>query len=332
MDELSGVLLSVVLGFVPAFFFAWLVYWVDRYEKEPRLLLGAVFVWGAVVAAGGAFILNTLFGIGIFIFTGSEAISDLSTTSLSAPFIEESLKGFAVLIVLLLFYREFDSILDGMVYAAVVALGFAATENAYYIYTYGYTESGVTGIAFMFFLRVVLLGWMHPLYTSLTGIGLAAGRLNRNGILKVVYPLVGLGAAMFAHALHNTLSSLLPGLLCVGAILLDWLGMVVMFLVLLWALRREQGWICEHLGEEVRLGVISPAQYEVACSAWMQTGVRFGALFSSAYGATNRFYQVTAELAHKKQQRAQLGEEGGNTAIIEQLRGELARLAPLARA
>jgi len=53
-------------GFVPMFLFAAFVNWLDRYEKEPKLLLGAAFVWGVVIAGGGAFILNTAFGIGRF--------------------------------------------------------------------------------------------------------------------------------------------------------------------------------------------------------------------------------------------------------------------------
>jgi protease PrsW len=45
-------LVSLFFGFVPMFLFAGFIYWLDRYEKEPRLLLGAVFFWGAVIAAG----------------------------------------------------------------------------------------------------------------------------------------------------------------------------------------------------------------------------------------------------------------------------------------
>ena len=69
-------LVSLFLGFIPMFFFAALVYWLDRYEKEPKILLGATFFWGVVIAAGGAFIINTAFGIGIYIFTGSESAAN----------------------------------------------------------------------------------------------------------------------------------------------------------------------------------------------------------------------------------------------------------------
>lgn len=45
-----GLILSLFLGVIPAFVYAMFVYWLDRYEKEPILLLGGVFIWGAVVA------------------------------------------------------------------------------------------------------------------------------------------------------------------------------------------------------------------------------------------------------------------------------------------
>jgi RsiW-degrading membrane proteinase PrsW (M82 family) len=58
-----GIILSLFFGFVPMFIFALFIYWIDRYEKEPWFLLGIVFIWGAVVAAGSAFILNTILGM-----------------------------------------------------------------------------------------------------------------------------------------------------------------------------------------------------------------------------------------------------------------------------
>jgi RsiW-degrading membrane proteinase PrsW (M82 family) len=329
MEILFGILFSLFFGFVPMFFFAYLVYWTDRYEKEPVLLLGGVFIWGAVIAAGSAFVINTVAGIGVYIFTGSEAVMELSTGSAIAPVVEELLKGFAVLLVFLIFRREFDSVLDGIVYAAIAALGFAATENAYYIYSYGFAQEGLAGGLFMVFVRVVLVGWQHPFYTSFIGIGLAIARLNRNWLVKITAPLAGLGLAIFTHSMHNTLAAFLQGLggLAIGT-LIDWTGWFIMFLFILWALYREQRWISSQLREEVSLGILNPVQYKIACSAWSQMAARTKALFAGRYRLTNRFFQTAVELAFKKQQRLKLGEEGGNTPIIERLRAELARLAP----
>jgi hypothetical protein len=84
------------------------------------------------------------------------------------------------------------------------------------------------------------------------------------------------------------------------------------------------------LADEVQNGLISPAQYHTAVS-FVQTGARVNALSSGSYRATARFYQVCGELAHKKEQLAKMGNESGNLAIIQKLRGELTQLAPLAK-
>ena len=68
-----------------ALLFAYILYWLDRYEKEPLLLLGGVFLWGAVVAAGSAFLINTILGLGIYVFTGSDFATDLATGSIDRP-------------------------------------------------------------------------------------------------------------------------------------------------------------------------------------------------------------------------------------------------------
>jgi RsiW-degrading membrane proteinase PrsW (M82 family) len=329
MSNTLAVLLSIFFGFAPMFFFAYLVYWTDRYEREPFLLLGGAFLWGAVVAAGAAFLVNTALGLSIYALTASEAITELTTGTMVAPFVEETLKGFAVLIVFLAFRKEFDSILDGIVYAGITALGFAATENVYYIYNYGYAESGFAGMIWLVFVRVILVGWQHPFYTSFTGIGIAIARLSKPAWIKAVVPIIGFSLAIFTHSFHNLLAHFIQG---IGGLalstLIDWSGWIVMLVFILWALYREQKWLSAHLREEVNLGTITAAQYMVSCSGIRQYQARLIALVSGRYRATHRFYLLTAELAYKKQQCATLGDEGGNNQIITQLRSDLSQLSP----
>jgi RsiW-degrading membrane proteinase PrsW (M82 family) len=311
------------------FVFAYIVYWTDRYEKEPKTILGGVFLWGAIVAAGAAFIINTSLGLGLFLFTGSQSFSELSTSSLIAPVIEEIFKGVAVLFVFLYFRREFDSILDGIIYAAITAIGFAATENAYYIYTYGFKGGGVSGILGIFILRVVLVGWQHPFYTAFIGIGLAISRLNRNNLLKIIVPMIGLGIAIVVHSIHNTITLTFHGWEGLTAgLIFDWSGWILMVIFVIWALYREQQWIIRQLKEEVSPGIISPAQYRTACSAWLQTYSRINALFSRKYHLINRFYSLTAELAYKKQQSSLPGEQQRYLSEIDGIRAELAKMSP----
>jgi RsiW-degrading membrane proteinase PrsW (M82 family) len=314
---------AIFFGFVPAILFAWFLYWLDRYEKEPKALLGAVFVWGFVVAAGGAFIINTIGGIGVYLFTESEAATDFMTASVFAPIVEESLKGLAVLIVFLLFRKEFDSILDGMIYAGIAALGFAATENAFYIYDKGFSQGGWGGFWFLVFVRVILVGWQHPFYTAFTGIGLALTRTSRNTLVKVVAPFAGLGMAMLTHSFHNTFAGTVEGFggLAIGTFL-DWSGWFFMFIFTVWMISREGRLLPKHLQAEVAAGHMTAAQLKKASSPF---GSSFA--FLSGRGAA-RFYQVCGELAHKKEQVATHGDEGGNLAIIAKLQAELASLSP----
>jgi len=323
---------AIFFGFVPMFLFAAFVNWLDRYEKEPKLLLGAAFVWGVVIAGGGAYILNTMFGIGIYYITGSEGAAEFGTTSIVAPIIEEGLKGFAVLVVFLLFRNEFDSILDGIVYGAISAMGFAAIENVLYIYRNGFQGGGWEGFWTLVVVRVLLVGWMHPFFTAFTGIGLAVARMSRNTLMKILAVPAGYTVAVMAHAFHNTFSSVLGGTggFFIG-LLADYIGYAFMLGFIIWMIVHERNILKKQLVEEVNNGLLSPKQYNTAIS-FFQTNVHLAALTSGTFRSTSRFYQVLGELAHKKEQRSRVGEEKGNTQIIEKLRGELMQLAPQAKA
>ncbi len=323
-----ALLVSLFFAFVPAFFMAAIIYWLDRYEKEPLPLLGAAFFWGAVVAAGGAFIINTLFGLGIYAFTGSGDVAEQATASIVAPFVEEGLKGLAVLLVFVFFRSEFDSILDGIVYAGVAALGFAATENVLYIYGHGYLDNGWSGLWQLVFIRDVIVAWQHPFFTAFTGIGLAVARMNRNMLVKIIAVPLGYAAAVFTHALHNTFSSLLGGLagLALGS-MVDWIGWFVMALFIVFMIGRERHLLEVQLREEVAAGRMTSAQYYRALSPFTMSTA-----FLTGGAVASRFYRVCGELAHKKEQLLKLGDEQGNAAIIQSLRTELATLAPQVRA
>ena len=322
---------AIFFGFVPMFLFAAFVNWLDRYEKEPKLLLGAAFVWGVVIAGGGAYILNTAFGVGIYALTGSEGAAEFGTTSIVAPIIEEGLKGLAVLAVFLMFRNEFDSVLDGVVYGAVTAMGFAAIENVLYIYRNGYVEGGWEGFWVLVVVRVVLVGWMHPFFTAFTGIGLAIARMTRNVLVKLIAISTGYAIAVTSHAFHNTFSGLIGGFEgFVAGTFIDYLGYAVMLIFIVWMVVYERNILKKNLHDELANGLISIQQYHRATS-FFQANAHIAALTSGTFRSTARFYQVCGELAHKKEQLAKIGEESGNTKIIESLRAELMQLAPQAK-
>jgi protease PrsW len=177
------------------------------------------------------------------------------------------------------------------------------------------------------------VGWQHPFYTAFFGIGLAVARLNRNRLIKVAAPLLGLSVSIFLHAFHNTMETFLSGWsgMVIGAAV-DWSGWLFMLGVILWATRREQRYLQKYLASEIQVSLITPALYRTASSAWRQMGARMAAIFTRKYFKTVRFYQVCGEYAHKRQQYATLGDEGGNLEIIQKLRREMAQLAPFVQA
>jgi RsiW-degrading membrane proteinase PrsW (M82 family) len=260
-------LLALLLSFAPAFLCATFIYWIDRYEKEPKLLLGVVFFWGAVVATAGAMVSQLVLEGTFKAATGSEAAADLAGTTLFAPLTEETLKGFAVLLVFLAFRKEFDSVLDGLVYASVVALGFAATEDTLYLLGES-TKSGVEGMIGLWVVRVVLGIWDHPFYTAWMGLGLAASRLSRSALVRWLAPPAGWVIAMIAHALHNGLATAAASTSELGLVmlLLDWMGWLLMAVILLVALWRERKMLQAQLAGEVTLGTLGELQYRKALS------------------------------------------------------------------
>lgn len=326
--ESWGLVASVVVSFGMALLFAYLLHWFDRYEREPFLLLSGVFLWGAIVSAGSAFLINTLFGLGVFLITGSEVASNLVSSVLIAPVLEEVLKGFAVFLVFIIFRSQFDSLMDGILYAGIAALGFAATENAYYIFAYGVLENGWEGFWSLAAIRTLLVGWQHPFYTAFFGIGLAVSRMNRNGLVKFAAPLAGLTLAIGAHATHNLLADLLPG---VGSLplasVLDWIGWLAMLGFILIVMQLEKRTIQTYLFDEVAQGTLTTAQYQTAVSARKVNMKRFAALFTGRYRIVNRFYRTASRLAIKKKQLAKLGEERNNSETIAALRAETRALS-----
>ncbi|GAB4108915.1 MAG: PrsW family intramembrane metalloprotease [Roseiflexaceae bacterium] len=316
-------LLAIVLSFVPAFIYAAMIYWLDRYEREPKLLLVGIFAWGAIITVIQAIIFSLLFQGSIAAITQSESLAELAGPTVIAPVVEELTKGLAVLVVYLAARNEFDSILDGIVYASVVALGFAATENVLYLSSAA-AEGGLEDMLVLFVLRVLLGGWAHAVYTAWIGIGLAIARLTKSPLLKIAAPLGGLVIAILLHGAFNTTVTLASdSLLGFAAYGIDWIGWFAVLGVALWATGREHRWLSTYLKEEVDLQVITPEQYRVACSAWARTGAKLRALFSGRRRVVSNFYQLCGELAQKKHQLAQFGNEEGNMAAVARLREDI---------
>lgn len=327
MNLFAGIIVSVLFGIIPMAILAAILTLFDRYEREPPLLMLGVFLWGFFISAGVAILVNTIFGVSLFVFIGDEQLASVGTAVISAPVVEESIKGLAVLIVFIYFRHEFDSVLDGVLYGSLVGFGFAAAENINYIFT-GYLNAGAQGLVMLIVIRVLLIPFLHATLTSFIGIGLAVGRLN-HGFWRIAGPILGYLAAIFLHFTHNLLASTGNELICLLGSALDWIGFIGMFIFILVLVWREGKVMREHLLEEVKLGHLSDADYRATCSLTGQLAARWGALAGGRWRATARFHDLCGELAFKKYQLARLGpaREREAQATIDKLRGQLSGLS-----
>jgi RsiW-degrading membrane proteinase PrsW (M82 family) len=327
---LFSILIAITAGLAPMVVYALIVWWFDRYEKEPWPLLLGMFAWGAVPSIILALIAELVLDIPLHVFAEAELTYQLLGSSLVAPLAEEFFKGLAVLAVFILFYRQFDSVLDGVVYGSLVGFGFAAVENVFYfLSTLG--ERGAGAMFILIFLRAFLFGLNHAFFTSLTGIGFALARTSRSWLMKLTMPLMGFALAVTAHAIHNagaTLASVTCFTLLLSVIS-DWGGVLVLLVIVILATAQERGWIVKYLADEVTAGAITPKQYRVACSYLERVTERLEALFRGDLGCffrLGKFYQLETRLAFRKYQLATFGDEAGNRAEVERWRREVAAM------
>src|SRR6476659_5319967 len=194
---LAALLAAVPVGPLVACFL-----WLDRYEPEPRRLLAGGLLWGVFVATAIALLLE---GVGGF-FGG---ISDHRMLEAGAPLAEEASKG--LFLFLLLWWRrsELDGVLDGIVYAGMVGVGFAFTENILYLAaayngTDGTGPGGTEALTDTFIVRCLFSPFAHPVFTAFTGIGVGVAVVARSRGVRVLAPLVGYTLAVTAHAIWNT--------------------------------------------------------------------------------------------------------------------------------
>ncbi|MCA9601542.1 MAG: PrsW family intramembrane metalloprotease, partial [Myxococcales bacterium] len=207
---------------------------------------------------------------------------------LSAPVVEELWKGAGVLGFFYFFRRQFDGIVDGVIYATFIGLGFASVENV--IYYAKAAHRGDDALALTFILRGVLSPWVHPLFTSMLGVALGYARENPGPVARLLAPVLGLGGAIGLHFVWNATATVVGGVVFL-VLLPVWIAFVAAFLLMIAVLVVQKGRVMrKHLEEEVSLGTISKADLELVCSAFglMHTRIFRGARAEAVVRATAR--------------------------------------------
>lgn len=311
---------------IPTVIYVAVAWWFDRYEREPLWLLAVTFVWGAVPAVLLALVFELLLDLPVQLLV-SPARADFFGAAVLAPVIEESVKAIPLAAIFLFYRREFDGVLDGLLYGALVGFGFAMTENFFY-FVGAFFEDGWSGWGMVVFLRAIIFGLNHALFTSVTGAALGYSRYALSRPKRLAAPFLGLAAAILLHAIHNGFVST-GTTFCFVSLLADWLGVLAVGVVAILAAREESRLITAELREEVETGLLAVSDARAAANfrhRWRDRQALARASGSSAATRLARLHTAAAELALKKRQHRLYGNERGNEAEIAALRRELAEL------
>lgn len=159
----------------------------DKYEKEPERLIFWAFLAG-VIATVPSVLLESFLGLHD---RGSTIIPrDLFLSFLWVAVVEEFFKYLAVRVTV---YRskEFNEVMDGMIYMVSAALGFAATENVGYMLGFGYAVG---------FPRAILSYLAHISFSAILGFYMGKAKIEG----KKNWILVGFILAVPLHCLYNS--------------------------------------------------------------------------------------------------------------------------------
>jgi RsiW-degrading membrane proteinase PrsW (M82 family) len=191
------------LALIPLLIVALGIRWIDRWDPEPRGALAFAFLWGAGVSVlialvVGAEIENVIYSLG-----GPGPGYEFFGAAIQAPVVEEAGKGIGVLLLLFFNRKHFDGPVDGIVYAATIAGGFAFTENILYFGQALLETGSLVGVVQIFMLRGLMSPFAHVMFTACIGIalGLAAHRTGALGAVGFFF--LGLIPAIALHALWN---------------------------------------------------------------------------------------------------------------------------------
>lgn len=211
-------------GLIPALF--WLWFWLreDRERPEPYLLIALAFIGGMMMVP--------------LVLPLQKLVCDIYNSGVCqpAPFflsfiwlvIEEILK-YAAALVIILWNKAVDEPIDVIIYMITIALGFAALENALFIFnpliTGDYAGGALTG--FFRFIGAMLL---HVLASGTVGAFLALA-FFKGTYQKLMFGTLGLFVAIVLHALFNFFIMDANGEGILGVFLFVWMGIIVLFLV-----------------------------------------------------------------------------------------------------
>jgi RsiW-degrading membrane proteinase PrsW (M82 family) len=171
----SVLTIVLVLAIVPALGWIMLYRFLDKRDPEPKLATFVALVWGmlsTIPVFALQFMFSTFPDLNFMSYLQAQ-INDYFYFALTflvfVALIEELVKAIATVVSIEKNKSEFNQVVDGIVYAAVVALGFAIAENVYY-FTSAVSTFGLSGQFYAIF-TIRSFGTMlaHSLFTGVFG-------------------------------------------------------------------------------------------------------------------------------------------------------------------
>ena len=313
-------LASIPCAVIPILGFLWLMWWLDRYDREPLWLFLGVFLWGALGAVVLAVLGSGVLSVPLAAMVAQDVERGLSMTFV-APLAEEPAKA------LILFFvarsRHFDNVTDGFVYGAAAGLGFGMSENLLYFVNVAGTGDPVAWMATVA-VRTLYSALMHAAATSLVGAAIGLAQF-RHGPSRTLLLAAGFAGAVAMHALWNGLLALAEsGAPVLGLIdlLIFPLEFGVLVLIFQACLHAEHKMIARELAAEAAAGHLPPAHVPFLASylrrsrrGWLPPGVDH-----------HEYVRLATTLALRREQLARGAEPGFSQLEVERLRAEIAAL------
>ncbi|OEJ98476.1 branched-chain amino acid aminotransferase [Flavivirga aquatica] len=205
----------LLVAIAPIFIIILYIYFKDKYEKEPKRLLFYSFLLGAVVSI----IITTIIYYGFDIVLPLTDHTSIIQQFIKAFFVVGLTEEFSKYIIVRYFAQPkaaFNEPFDGIVYAVMVSMGFAATENVFYVLQGGYE----TAIA-----RAFTAVPAHATFGILMGYYMGKAKFSNN---KIILNLCGLLLAILFHGAYDffLFIDFVPGI-WIGAFVSLFIGIVL---------------------------------------------------------------------------------------------------------
>jgi len=135
-----------------------------------------------------------------------------------------------------------------------------------------FAEGGLGGFIILLFLRTVLLGLSHCTFTACTGIGFGVAVEAKSWPVKILSPVIGYGAAVMMHAMHNGLPTFFGGEGVVLMILISLVIDLLFFVILGLLVTRDRAIVIRELLGEVG-GLLHPKELQLV-SSYFELGMK----------------------------------------------------------